>query len=256
MSPILSSDAAGTSHAFGDQQIPRSASEVASQRAQGRYTTSITDSTILMLPATPTAGNVLVVFVSNNNALQTATVTYGGTTATSVTGYFNTGICGYMFYVVLNSTNIASGGRNVRVQWTSGGTAAGWAVTELSGVDTSSTIDKATANTGATGSSVAFIVCAPLTSTIHSYKAGIGIAFGTCAGAQTLSSATYSGDDMTTTSTGSTGSLANSCNVVTLAVNKARTFTCTTQSNTVAFLLSGATSRNYVGVYAYFKAAA
>jgi hypothetical protein len=145
-----------------------------------------------------------------------------------------------MFYVVLNSTNIAAGNRSVRVQWSTAGRVAGWAVTELSGIDTSNVIDKSVVNNGTTGSGIASITCAPLGSTLHSYKAGIGVAFGTVANSQTLSSLTYAGDDMTTTSAGSTGSLALACNIVTFAMNRASTFTCTTQSNNVAFALSGA----------------
>ena len=87
MSPIRGSVAAGSSHALGDARFAKTVTEVAAQRKEVRWTTSITTpGTNVTLAQTPVAGNLLVVMVSNNNALASPTVTYGGTTALNAGG--------------------------------------------------------------------------------------------------------------------------------------------------------------------------
>jgi hypothetical protein len=253
MSPIRGSLAAGSSRGFGDSRFVKSVSEVTAQRKEGRYTTSITTpGTNVTLNQTPVAGNLLVITVSSNNALASATITYGGTTATLVNGYFGTGVCCYMFYVLLTTANVASGGTTVNIVW-SAGTAAGYSVTELVGVSTASPVDISTVTVGTISN--AGLLTTPNASVGHTTLGCYGIYAATVAGAQTYNagSLTIRQTDMTQFG-GVWGSFTASCDIATTAWSSPTVSTILNMS--LPYSGSGATSRVAVGIYAAFRAAA
>lgn len=247
MSPIRGSVAAGSSHALGDARFAKTVTEVAAQRKEVRWTTSITTpGTNVTLAQTPVAGNHLVVMVSNNNALASPTVTYGGTTATQITGNLTTGICGYLFYVPLTSSNVASGGTTLNVTW-SAGTAAAASITEVSGVYAASPIDVAYTSIGSWNSSNGVFI-AP--NSPHTYVGALTIGYMTLGGAQTFLLETNT-SDMTFSATW--GNFTAACDIYARSYNNGPRYT---SAGNIQWLLGSATARNGVTCYVSFRPAA
>ena len=247
MSPIRSSLAAGSSHALGDARFAKVVTEVTAQRKEQRWTTSITTpGTNVTLNQTPVAGNVLVVMVSNVNALATPTVTYGGTTATQFTGYFSTGICGYVFYIVLTSGNVAAGGTTLNVTW-SAGTAAAVSITEISGVNTANPVDNGWIYVGTYNNTTL-----PTTTVGHSFIGAIGFMFTTFNGAQTNGGYSSSGySDWSTSS--SWGNHTAAADIFSIAFTKSIGFTA---QPSISEILTLATTRNGIVIGISFRPAA
>ena len=247
MSPIRSSVAAGSSHALGDARFAKAVTEVTAQRKEQRWTTSITTpGTNVTLNQTPVAGNLLVIMVSSNNALASPTITYGGTTATQITGNLTTGICGYLFYIALTSGNIASGGTTLNVIW-SAGTAVAASITEVSGVYAASPVDQSATAIGS-WSSASY----PSVVVSHTTVGAIGFMFTTMVGAQTKAGFLYSGASDWTGGT-TWGNHTAACDVYGYSLTTPKGFTTTP---TFSELLGSATARNGVAIGVSFRPAA
>jgi hypothetical protein len=250
MSPIRSSAAAGSSHAFGDNRFAKTVTEVTAQRKNGRYTTNIASpGTNVTLNQTPVAENLLVIMVSSQSALATATVTYGGTTATQITGNLVTGICGYLFYIPLTSANIASGGTTMNIVWSTAGTSAGYSVTEVSGVYAARPVDLGFSAFGGSLAALSSYYLTNVSATNHTYLGGYSLGFITSSGstAWTL----FGTGDMT--GKGSWGTVAAANDVISFSFSNWATFTNGTSS--IVPVIPG-TTRNGVGIYVSFRPAA
>jgi len=248
MSPIRSSVAAGSSHALGDARFAKAVTEVTAQHKEQRWTTSITTpGTNVTLNQTPVAGNLLVVMVSSNNALASPTITYGGTTATQITGNLTTGICGYLFYIALTSGNIASGGTTLNVIW-SAGTAVAASITEVSGVYAASPVDQSATAIGSWNSSNL-----PSVTVGHTTIGAIGFMFTTMAGAQTsILFVNTSGPSDWNYGT-SWGNHTAACDVYGYSLTTPTGFTTTPRFTE---FLNSATARNGVAIGVSFRPAA
>ena len=250
MSPIRSSVAAGSSHALGDARFAKAVTEVTAQRKEQRWTTSITTpGTNVTLNQTPVAGNLLVIMVSSNNALASPTITYGGTTATQITGNLTTGICGYLFYIALTSGNIASGGTTLNVIW-SAGTVAAASITEVSGVYAASPVDTSVSYIGSWNSSSPAQVLGG-GDACHTTLGAYGIGFVTLVGAQT-NGGVLNSTDMASNG-GLWGSYTAAADIVAFAWQSGQHFTYRGALN---YGLSGATARNGVSCWVSFRPAA
>ena len=248
MSPIRSSVAAGSSHALGDARFAKAVTEVTAQRKEQRWTTSITaPGTNVTLNQTPVAGNLLVIMVSSNNAVASPTITYGGTTATQITGNLTTGICGYLFYIALTSGNIASGGTTLNVIW-SAGTAAAASITEVSGVYAASPVDQFATAIGSWNNQIG-----PSVTVGHTTIGAIGFMFTTMAGAQT-SNGFFNASGASDWAGGAVwGNHTASCDVYGYSLTTPKGFTTTP---TYGELLGSATARNGVAIGVSFRPAA
>ena len=248
MSPIRSSVAAGSSHALGDARFAKAVTEVTAQRKEQRWTTSITTpGTNVTLNQTPVAGNMLVIMVSSNNALASPTITYGGTTATQITGNLTTGICGYLFYIALTSGNIASGGTTLNVIW-SAGTAVAASITEVSGVYAASPVDQFATAIGSWNNSNP-----PSVTVGHTTIGAIGFMFTTMAGAQTSLSFLFSAPSSDWTFGSTWGNHTAACDVYGVSLITPTGFTT---KPTLNELLNSATARNGVAIGVSFRPAA
>jgi len=247
MSPIRGSVAAGSSHGLGDARFAKAVTEVTAQRKEVRWTTSITTpGTNVTLTQTPVAGNLLVVMVSNNNALASPTVTYGGTTATQITGNLTTGICGYLFYVPLTSGNVASGGTTLNVTW-SAGTVAAASITEVSGAYAASPIDTTNTAIGSWSSGNGISMSSSPAKTV---VGALAIGFASLAGSQSflLDSNTT---DLSFSATW--GSFTAAGNIYARSYNNGLKFT---PSGSLSWALGSATARNGVSCWVAFRPAA
>lgn len=261
MSPVVGSGAGATSHGFGDRRFTKQVTDVSAQRLEGRVTSfNANHGYAITLNQTPTAGDILVIATSTNGVLVTQNPPTYGTGAGSVaavasSGQINGTLQMKVWYFVLTSANIASGGTTIQVTNSANPTAAAYSVAELVGVNTANPIDSTSNVIGTTsGGQSFFIQFLDTTTPLHRYQGAAGLAFGTLAGARTLTGAvvtTLTNSAATLSSTW--GSFTAASDIAALLINYPGAV-ATDFSNAAGcyFTSTGATARAYVHCYVDF----